>query len=504
MKIVVTGANGLVGGELCNALERGHHEVTRVVRRSVEPGYLNVGSIDGQTDWSSVLSPSVDAVVHLAARVHVMRDDGDGFTELYRKVNTDGTLNLAKQCSVNGIKRFVFVSTVKVLGEGRDRPYQEGDAASPLGPYAVSKWEAEKGLLEISAQTGMEVVILRPPLVYGPGVGANFLRLISLVGCGIPLPFGSIHNLRSLIFLGNLVDAILVCLTHPAASGKTYLVSDGEDVSTPQLIKHLSFALGKSRHLLPVPSGWLRAFGKLLGREAAVARLLGSLIIDSTQIQKDLGWRPPWTLQAGLEETAAWYLQQKRANRGIGVKRMFDITLAFCAGFVLLLPISIAALLVGLTSSGPVLYWSDRIGRNNRLFKMPKFRSMRVDTPAVATHLLANPEVYLTPIGGFLRKSSLDELPQLWSILKGDMSFVGPRPALFNQDDLVALRTEHGVEQLVPGLTGWAQINGRDELPIPEKVLLDVEYLQRRSFLFDLQILWLTFKKVIRREGVTH
>jgi O-antigen biosynthesis protein WbqP len=186
------------------------------------------------------------------------------------------------------------------------------------------------------------------------------------------------------------------------------------------------------------------------------------------------------------------------------VKRLFDLGLGLCAALVLALPIAVVALLVRLTSPGPALYWSDRVGRGNRLFRMPKFRSMRVGTPAVATHLLHNPDAYLTPIGSFLRKSSLDELPQLWSILAGDMSFVGPRPALFNQDDLIALRTECGVHQLLPGLTGWAQINGRDELPIPAKVRLDAEYLARRSLWFDIRILWLTFVKVIRRDGVTH
>lgn len=170
----------------------------------------------------------------------------------------------------------------------------------------------------------------------------------------------------------------------------------------------------------------------------------------------------------------------------------------------LLLPILFVTMLVRLTSRGPVLYWSDRVGKGNVIFRMPKFRSMRIGTPALATHLLENPDTYLTPIGSFLRKSSLDELPQLWSILKGDMSFVGPRPALFNQDDLIALRTQFGVHELVPGLTGWAQVNGRDELPIPEKVKLDVEYLQRQSFLFDVRILWLTFIKVLRRDGVSH
>lgn len=186
------------------------------------------------------------------------------------------------------------------------------------------------------------------------------------------------------------------------------------------------------------------------------------------------------------------------------MKRLFDLLLALAAAAVLLVPVLLVALAVRATSRGPALYWSDRVGRHNRLFRMPKFRSMRVDTPAVATHLLTDPGRYLTPIGPFLRKSSLDELPQLWSILRGDMSFVGPRPALYNQDDLIALRTEQGVHELVPGLTGWAQVNGRDELPIPQKVALDAEYLRRQSLSFDLRILWMTFVKVLRRDGVAH
>lgn len=188
----------------------------------------------------------------------------------------------------------------------------------------------------------------------------------------------------------------------------------------------------------------------------------------------------------------------------LGMKRVFDIFLAVGLVVVLLMPTVIVALLVRLTSPGPILYWSDRMGRQNRIFRMPKFRSMQVATPIVATHLLADPKAYLTPIGSFLRRSSLDELPQLWSILKGDMSFVGPRPALFNQVDLIALRTKHGVHELPPGLTGWAQINGRDELSIVEKVRLDAEYCSRRSFGFDLQILCLTVARVLRREGVSH
>ena len=186
------------------------------------------------------------------------------------------------------------------------------------------------------------------------------------------------------------------------------------------------------------------------------------------------------------------------------MKRLFDIVLALFAAIILAIPVLIVAILVKLTSKGPALYWSDRVGKDNQIFSMPKFRTMRIDTPALATHLLADPAKYLTPCGSFLRKSSLDELPQLWSILKGDMSFVGPRPALFNQDDLIALRTACGVSELTPGLTGWAQINGRDELPIPEKVKLDETYLKQKSFWLDIKILFLTFVKVARKDGVSH
>jgi len=186
------------------------------------------------------------------------------------------------------------------------------------------------------------------------------------------------------------------------------------------------------------------------------------------------------------------------------MKRIFDLLLGIAILVLLVAPMLLISIAVRLSSKGPALYWSDRVGKNNKIFKMPKFRSMLTDTPAVATHLLDNPDTYLSPIGGFLRRSSLDELPQLFLVLKGDMSFVGPRPALYNQDDLIALRTEKGVDKLLPGITGWAQVNGRDELSIPDKVALDTEYLNRQSFWFDIKILWMTFLKVIKRDGVSH
>jgi len=186
------------------------------------------------------------------------------------------------------------------------------------------------------------------------------------------------------------------------------------------------------------------------------------------------------------------------------MKRIFDLLLGVAIFALLVVPMILISVAVRLSSKGPALYWSDRVGKNNKIFKMPKFRSMLADTPAVATHLLDNPDTYLSPIGGFLRSTSLDEIPQLFSVLRGDMSFVGPRPALYNQDDLITLRTQKGVDKLLPGITGWAQVNGRDELSIPDKVALDVEYLNRQSFWFDMKILWMTFLKVIKRDGVSH
>lgn len=203
-------------------------------------------------------------------------------------------------------------------------------------------------------------------------------------------------------------------------------------------------------------------------------------------------------------ETTKCSIPQMRFVPVISMKRFFDLLLSLLLVPFVLLPILLITVLIRLSSPGPALYWSDRVGVGNKIFKMPKFRTMRIDTPAVATHLLANPDAYLTPVGSFLRKTSLDELPQLWSVLRGDMSIVGPRPALFNQDDLVALRTQKGIHSLIPGITGWAQINGRDDIPIPKKVDLDEYYLVHRSFMFDLKILYLTFMKVIRAENVSH
>jgi nucleoside-diphosphate-sugar epimerase len=272
------------------------------------PNAHAVGDIGPETDWHVALG-GVEAVVHLAARVHVMRDTSVDPLAAFRAVNTEGTLNLARQAAAAGVKRFIFVSSIKVNGEGRDSPYTEFDLPAPQDAYAISKWEAEQGLREIESATGMEVVILRPPLVYGPGVGANFLRLMRSVERGWPMPFGRVDNRRSLLYLGNFTDAIRVCLDHPAAAGKTFLVSDGDDVSSADLIRRLALAMCRPARLLPVPPSWLRAAGVLFGRGAEVDRLLGSLCVDSSQIRRELGWRPPFSMDEGLRQTADYYFR---------------------------------------------------------------------------------------------------------------------------------------------------------------------------------------------------
>jgi UDP-glucose 4-epimerase len=305
MKILVTGATGFVGKAVCARLAAAGDECVPAVRSpSGLPKEVVVGNLDASTDWSTALA-GCDAVIHLAAQVHVMNNALQSTLARYRVTNTDATLNLARQAAHAGVKRIVFISSIKVNGEGRDAPYRETDAAAPEDAYAISKWEAEQGLWKIAQETGLEVVVLRPPLVYGPGVKANFLRLMQLVQRGWPLPLGAIHNRRSLLYLGNFVDAIRLCVEHPAAAGQTFLLDDGEPVSTPELIHALACAMGRPPRLLTVPVGLFEFVGTWLGKRSAVARLTGSLYVDSRAIRTRLGWTPPFSMEAGLADTVA-------------------------------------------------------------------------------------------------------------------------------------------------------------------------------------------------------
>lgn len=311
--ILVTGANGFVGRALCEHLMQQGYVVRGAVRRSEiildsKISRVTVGEINSQTEWSAALA-GVDLVIHLAARVHVMKETSIEPLDAFRHTNVQGTENLARSAAAHGAKRLVFVSSIKVNGEETigGRSYTELDVSSPKDPYGVSKWEAEQALHRVAKETGMEVVIVRPPLVYGAGVKGNFAQMLKVVAKGIPMPLASVSNLRSLVYIGNFVDAMLTCATHPAAAGQTYLVSDGEDISTPDLLRQLGAAMGHPACLLPCPPVLLKMAGRLLGKSDQVERLLDSLQVDSSKIRRELGWQPPYALQQGLQATAEWY-----------------------------------------------------------------------------------------------------------------------------------------------------------------------------------------------------
>lgn len=312
MHLLVTGANGFVGRTLCAEAERRGHAVRGAVRSAAQTaGSMDmavVGDIDGHTDWRAALH-DIDVVIHLAARVHVMKESADDPLAEFRRVNVEGTENLARQAAEAGVKRLVYVSSIKVNGEETTdgHVYRETDPPAPQDPYGISKLEAEQALHRVAAETGLEVVIVRPPLVHGPGVKGNFAQMLRVLATGIPLPLASVRNRRSLIFLDNLVDALMLCATHPAAAGQTWLVSDGEDISTPELLHRLGAAMGHPARLFPCPPVLLRLAGRITGKSAQVERLLGSLQVVSARIRRELGWHPPVTLQQGLQRTAEWY-----------------------------------------------------------------------------------------------------------------------------------------------------------------------------------------------------
>lgn len=335
MNLLITGINGFVGNELAKAAQKRGITVKGTVRSVCENSLLvedgvqifSIGEIHEQTTWERALN-GVDVVVHLAARVHIMNDLSDDSLTLFRRVNTAGTEQLARQSAEAGVKRFVYLSSIKVNGEStrlcidglecneqkRGKYFSESDLANPSDPYAISKWEAEKSLFQISANTGMEVVIVRPPLVYGPGVKANFYKIMHCLAKGIPLPLGAIYNKRSLVALDNLVDLIVTCIEHPAAANQIFLAGDGDDLSTTELLKVLCTMLGKPARLLPVSQRLLEFGLKMVGKSDVCQRLCGSLQVDISKARELLGWNPPLSVAEGLKKTAEWYLRKNNAE----------------------------------------------------------------------------------------------------------------------------------------------------------------------------------------------
>ena len=314
-KVLVTGAAGFVGVAVCKALRARGDEVIAAVRSGAQAGQMNVGDIGPDTDWSTALQ-GCDAVIHLAARVHVMADREQDPMRAYRSVNVDATLNLAAQAMRHGVRRFVFVSSVKVNGEATtDRPFSAADVPMPCDPYGQSKLEAERGLAALAATGCLEVAIVRPPLVYGPGVKANFLNLMRLVERGLPLPFGRVRNARSMVALDNLVDLLIVCTHHARAPGGTFMVSDGADLGIAELAKMIATAMGKTALLLPVPPAWMRLGAALLGKRAVADRLLDSLQVDIGATQATLDWYPLVSQQAAIAESVAYFKAFDRSGK---------------------------------------------------------------------------------------------------------------------------------------------------------------------------------------------
>ena len=317
MLILVSGANGFIGHNLCTVLARSDRRViaaTRYKLPDIAPKIKNfqISALSDNTNWQFCLQ-GCDVVVHLAARVHVMRDDVVDPLAAFRLINVEGTLNLAHQAADAGVRRFIYLSSIKVNGEKTlpGEPFTDEDMPAPLDPYAISKYEAEEGLKKLAWQTGMEVVIIRPPLVYGPGVKANFMNMMRWLYKGVPLPFALIDNHRSLVGIDNLLDLIVVCLDHPAAANETFLVSDGEDLSTTELLQRMAQALGKPAHLMPIPLYLLEAGAALLGKRDIAQRLCGSLQVDISKARTMLGWNPPISVDEGLHRTAQGFLHGK-------------------------------------------------------------------------------------------------------------------------------------------------------------------------------------------------
>lgn len=466
MNILVTGANGFVGQSLVNnLLNNTGYKVVAGVRKTplkkFECEYRLINNLEDKPTLTDVFK-DIDVVIHSAARVHIMDDKStDPLTE-FRKVNVEGTLNLARQAADAGVKRFIFISSIKVNGEGTelDSPYTADSQPNPTDPYGISKYEAEQGLLKLAETTPLEVVIIRPTLVYGENVKGNFQSLMKWTYKGVPLPIGGIkHNLRSLVYVDNLVDFIVTCIEHKNAKNEIFLISDDDDISTAGLLEEISQGLGVKNKAVNIPAKFINTAASAIGKSDVAQRLSGSLQVDISKAKTLLGWRPKYSTSESIQKAAQYYKLNLTASKSMSLQRPLDIIFS-TAGLVVALPLLMGATAIGYLDTGSPLFIQERVGKDQKPFKLIKFRTMKVDTASVASHLADNSSI--TKLGKVLRKTKLDELPQLINVLKGEMSLVGPRPNLFNQKDLIKARDEMGVYDVLPGITGLAQLSGID------------------------------------------
>ncbi|WP_316346892.1 sugar transferase [Desulfuromonas acetoxidans] len=461
-KVLITGASGFIGGSLISRLSCEQQFLPiagvrkKAICKKVESRIL--GDFHDLKGLRIECLEDIQVIIHAAAFVHFPKNEMKDSQLKYQKINVEATLHLASQAAVSGVKRFIFISTIGVNGDVSYIPFSEEDEPAPVGVYAQSKFEAEQGLIQIAKNSDMDVVIIRPPMVYGLNAPGSFGKLLRVVQKGVLLPLGAVNNRRSFVGIDNLVDFIVTCIDHPAAANQIFVVADGVDLSTTDLLQKIARAMQQPSRLIPVPSYLLSWGARLLGKRVVAQSLLESLRVDISKARNLLGWEPPVSVDEGLrrcvDEThiqngVAWY----------SLLRFFDIFFS-AFGLIICLPIFAVIMVLGWFDTGSPLFFQQRVGCQLKPFVLVKFRTMKLDTASVASHLV--PSSSITKLGSFLRRTKLDELPQLWNILKGEMSLVGPRPCLFNQEELMRERDERGVFTVRPGITGLAQVNEID------------------------------------------
>lgn len=514
MKVLVVGATGFVGQgifryvtgrpELFSGIE-----LLGTTRAKGDFGPHLISATLDELSLSSTLWDGVDGLVYLSGVAH---NKGKGDVDQYDEVNHRQMLNVVRAARDHGVKRIVYISSIGVLGRYQERgspAWNEDSPYRPYNAYSFSKMNAELGLM-LHEFSNLDITILRPPLIYGEGAPANFGALVKLVGSGLPLPFLGVRNRRSFIGIENLAHIILTVLNQPnhCSGVRIYNVSDTQDISTEDLVGQLQLEQSGKKRLFWLPAPVVRKGATLLRRGELYHQLWGNLQIDPTKLHRDFQWHAPHSWQSQLANTVV--LPSKPAVVGAGhqveaylaFKMNVDRVLA-ALGLVFLLPLLLAvALAIYLDDPGPVIYRQTRAGRHHRPFTIYKFRSMLLSTPSLSTaELQARGIRTITRVGGFIRKTSLDELPQLINVLKGEMSLIGPRPALMTQTVILQGREQLGIQVLRPGMSGLAQIRGRDDLSDGEKIAFDQHYLQNIGFFYDLKLILETFKAVVSARG---
>ena len=510
-RVAVTGASGFLGSEVVKLLREQNIDVVCTGRRLGGDAFLpNYHIVDfADEKFSGKFLENCDVVINCAGSVHNKSNRYRSATTPFR-VNSDAALRLAELAAQYKIKKFIQISTVSIYGECFPLK-TEADIPAPNNMYGESNLDAETRLFKFCENESLDLTVLRLTTLYGAGDPGNIGKLIGFLAKPYAFALGEGRNKKSLIHVTDAARSIVAALSQPLIKTEKKIFNISNDpIEVREIYKSIRDTMNLSYP--PVISDkfinfWRKILSPLGQHLPGVQKILDIInkitrddLVDGQKFKQAYNFKPIKSLDTGLTEEVN-FITRKNSKKYIS-KRIFDIFTSSIALVLLFLPLIILSVLIKVTSKGPAIYWSDRIGKNNKIFKMAKFRSMRTETPELATHLLSDSHNWVTPIGKIMRKTSLDELPQLWHILQGKMSFVGPRPALFNQDDLIIARTALQVDTLMPGITGLAQISGRDELSIFEKVLYDRKYLTKRNLIFDIKIIIQTFLKVFTGKGI--